>query len=158
MRHADTDTLLRLNDQAKLNDLGQWAKVSFFEQVKPDGAHILAMAFPHGIRPKSQVQRPHLRTLWYAEMDDGTTERILIDAEENDVLALPEIEGTESSEIVMDELPPLITLEDDWVIDGHHVLAAIVQRGEPLTLTRAVFPALSDPRVEEIRAMIDDDD
>ena len=55
MRHADTETLLRLNDEAKLADLNRWVKVRFFDDVADDGLHILYLAIPHGVRPRTDA-------------------------------------------------------------------------------------------------------
>ena len=161
MRYADTGTLQRLNDQAKLANLNQWVKVKFFDDVDWEGRHILAVSVPHGTRPKSRRTDwpPHSRTLWYVEMADGSTARVLIDLLNDDLHALPGIPGTPHEE--PDEghegavLPPLVVLDDGFLVDGRNVSEAARQRGVG-QLPALTLPGLDASEIERLRALIPD--
>jgi hypothetical protein len=164
MRYADSATLLALNDRAKLIDLGQWLKVVFFDDLDPDGVHVLAYAFPHGVRPgsgpRSKGKPPHYRTAWYAAMRDGSDWIAALDVLVEDYDELPTIDG-EPDELVGRvgdhfELPAVVAIKgmnDDGrhvVIDGRHVAEAARMRGES-TLPTLVLEGLSAERLAEIR-------
>ena len=159
MRYADTPTLLHLNDRAKLLDLPQWLKARFFDDVDPDGIHVLAYAFPHGIRPGSSPLAakapPHYRTAWYAAMRDGTDEIIFLDVERDEYDALPVIDGApdelvgQTDEEGKFELPAVIVL-DNVVIDGRHVAAAAREVGAA-TIPALHLPPLTGDQLAELR-------
>jgi hypothetical protein len=132
VREADTPTLLRLNDQAKLLNLNRWCKVWLFGNIAPDGVHVLAYAIPHGIRPASSSEAAnapqHYRTAWYVQMADGSDKIAALDVTVEDYDDLRVIDGTDDS-LVGDlgdgrfELPAVVVLERH-VIDGHAVVKA----------------------------------
>jgi hypothetical protein len=161
MRYADTGTLQRLNDEAKLANLNQWVKVKFFDDVDWNGRHILAISVPHGTRPKSRRTDwpPHARTLWYVQMANGSTTRVLIDLLNDDLSALPEIPGSPHEEPAVRYgdavIPPLVVLDDGFLVDGRSVSEAARQRdvGELPALT---LPGLDPGEIERLRALIPD--
>lgn len=151
MRYADTPTLIRLNDESIRNDFNQWLTAEFFDDVDRDGLHVLAYAFPHGVRPDSRRTDwpPHYRTGWYAQMTDGSNKLILLDVALPDFDAVPAIEGTRSEYIGQVapgrfELPAVVALDDNHLLDGATVVAAVKQ-----------LSADDDPRArDEIRAFV----
>jgi hypothetical protein len=164
MRRADTETLLALNDRAKVANLNQWLTARFFEDVDWDGRHILAIAFPHGERPGAKRiadQPPHFRTLWYAQMRNGSTQRVLIDVQSEDLAALPEIAGTPNDAVLasidVSELPAVVLLDDGYVIDGRHAIEAARLRGED-AVGGLQLTAPSDEEIARVRDLLQNED
>lgn len=48
MKYATTQELIRINDEAVLNNFNEWLTIPFFDDVRGDGLHILVHAIPHG--------------------------------------------------------------------------------------------------------------
>jgi hypothetical protein len=157
MRYAGTETLLRLNQQAKLNDLNQWVKLTFLYLTKAEGLHLLGLAFPHPVGADSgrPTAPEHYRTVWYVEMGDGETRRILLDVTTDELHALPEVPGTDRAENELTRHPgtSIVLFEDAVCIDGKHAIE-IARRSGITTVPAAKFPSLADDQVEVLRNAI----
>ena len=157
MRYATTETLLRLNQQAKLDQFNHWVKLTFFYLTKPEGLHLLGLTFPHPVEPDDRQSIPpeHHRTVWYVEMADGETRRILLDVSTADLNALPEVPGTGGTENELTRHPgtAIVLFDDSVCIDGRHAIEMARRRGIT-SVPAARFPSLTDEQVETLRRSI----
>jgi hypothetical protein len=153
MRYADTATIIRLSDEAVRFDFNQCLTAAFFDDVNPDGVHLLVHAIPHGLRPK--VRRgdwpKHYRTCWFAEMADCSNRVALIDIEADTFGRLPRIDGT-PAEIApgpAESLPAIVTLDDYTCVDGQTVIRAMLhseETSDPYLAPPDPVPTLLLPR------------
>jgi hypothetical protein len=106
---------------------------------------------------------PHFRTLWYAELRDGTTRRVKLDVAEVTVARLPVIANTPDENPFAGkdefELPAVVVVNTDegpWVLDGKHVVAAMRQREKTEQVQTIGLPDLENAMVDALRTRVRD--
>jgi hypothetical protein len=159
MRWATTERLIELNDEAVLHDFNEWLTADFFNDVDPDGRHVLALAIPHGVRPdgRNDDWPPHWRTMWYAEMSDRSYP-IKLDVTDASLQQLQEIPGTPTVGVIegFTTSTPVATVEvegERWLLDGKHVLEAASLNGVT-DLPETTYPGISIEYLNEIRSRV----
>jgi hypothetical protein len=175
MRYADTPTFVYLNDQAKVLNLSRWVKAKFVDTIDPDGVHVLAYAFPHGINPgtgENVTNAPqHLRTAWYVrstgpQTSPGGRQRgmpndalVALDVTTEEYAALPVFEDS-SDKLIGDrgdgtfKLLPAIVLVDGELVDGRQVVDRIRRSGIARQLPVLHLDGLTGEQLAKLRASV----